>query len=182
MTAAETVIAQTTKWITDVVVGCNFCPFAARELQLGTIHYALSQHGNIQAALQAVQREVERMNTDTSIETTLLIFPDTFGQFKVYLDLVYSTERLLQQQGYEGVYQVATFHPQYRFARSAETDAANYTNRSPYPMLHLLRESSVAKALRFYSSPERIPERNIRFARDKGLAYMKMLRSQSLGN
>jgi uncharacterized protein len=83
--------------------------------------------------------------------------------------------RLQKKQGYEGVYQVASFHPNYLFAGSHENDAANYTNRSVYPMLHLLREEAVEKALEHYKDPETIPERNIQFAREKGLAYMKKL-------
>jgi hypothetical protein len=82
----------------------------------------------------------------------------------------------LIKNGYEGVYQVASFHPLYLFAGSDEKDAANYTNRSVYPMLHLLRESSIDKALESYIDPENIPVRNIEFARKKGLVYMKMLR------
>ena len=93
-----------------------------------------------------------------------------------YLDLVEMAEDLIEEEDYEGVYQVASFHPDYLFAGSDSEDPANYTNRSPYPMLHLLREESIEKALEHYSGdPDEIPERNIRFAREKGLAYMKRL-------
>ena len=85
-------------------------------------------------------------------------------------------ERLLKQKGYEGIYQLASFHPLYRFAGTDDNDAANFTNRSLYPMLHLLREESIEKALQHYKEPESIPEYNIHFAREKGLVYMKMLR------
>ena len=81
----------------------------------------------------------------------------------------------MQKSGYEGVYQLASFHPLYRFAGSKADDAANYTNRSVYPMLHLLREASIEKALQHYADPEQIPENNIRFARGKGVLYMKAL-------
>ncbi len=86
------------------------------------------------------------------------------------------SEKILKQKGYEGIYQVASFHPLYLFEGSVENDPANYTNRSVYPMLHLLREESIDKALENYKDPESIPERNILFAREKGLAYMKTLR------
>jgi hypothetical protein len=82
----------------------------------------------------------------------------------------------LKRNGYEGVYQVASFHPLYLFVNSDENDPANYTNRSIYPMLHLLREESIDKALENYKEPESIPIRNVNFARDKGLTYMKLLR------
>ena len=85
-------------------------------------------------------------------------------------------EKLLKQEGYEGIYQLASFHPLYLFADAAPDDAANYTNRSIYPMLHLLREASIDKALKHYKNPDKIPQHNINFAREKGLVYMQMLR------
>ena len=92
-----------------------------------------------------------------------------------YLDLVDKGERLLVKENYEGIYQLASFHPLYLFAGSNENDAANYTNRSPYPMLHILREDSITKALENFDDPDSIPEKNIDFAKTKGLEYMKML-------
>jgi hypothetical protein len=85
----------------------------------------------------------------------------------------------MHKQGYEGVYQVATFHPDYRFADSDESDASNYTNRSPYPMLHILREASVEKVLANYPDPEGIPERNIGLTRELGLTAMQKLLADS---
>ncbi|HEX6168327.1 MAG TPA: DUF1415 domain-containing protein, partial [Chitinophagaceae bacterium] len=119
---------------------------------------------------------MKRLDNDATIETSFLIFPNAFQKFDDYLDLVALAENRLKRNGYEGVYQVASFHPLYLFANSNENDAANYTNRSIYPMLQLLREESIDKALENYKSPESIPVRNINFAREKGLAYMKMLR------
>ncbi len=89
-------------------------------------------------------------------------------------------EQLLKEKGYEGVYQLASFHPMYRFASSVKNDAADYTNRSIYPMLQFLRETSIDKALTHYENPENIPERNIDFARKKGLTFMKLLRDSCL--
>ncbi|MGL6269678.1 MAG: DUF1415 family protein, partial [Chitinophagaceae bacterium] len=99
-----------------------------------------------------------------------------FANFDAYLTMVEMAEALLEDQDYEGVYQVASFHPQYRFADAPDNDPANYTNRSVYPMLHLLREDSLEKAIETYPDTEGIPERNITFAREKGLSYMKLLR------
>jgi hypothetical protein len=130
----------------------------------------------INACLEAVLQETIRLDNETNIETTLLIFPNAFQQFDDYLDLVSLAEKLLKKNGYEGIYQLASFHPLYQFANSPENDAANYTNRSVYPMLHFLREESIDKALENYKSPEKIPDRNINFAREKGEIYMKMLR------
>ncbi len=169
-------IDQTKKWINDVVVGCNFCPFAANVMKQQTVHYQVEESADTFICNDAFLRETERLDKDDNIETIFLIFPNAFKRFDDYLDILAGSERSLKQKGYEGIYQLASFHPLYRFAGSTENDAANYTNRSVYPMLHLLRESSIDKALEHYEHPENIPNRNIDFAREKGLTYMKMLR------
>jgi len=180
MDKTENIISRTKKWIIDVVVGCNFCPFASRVIKMDTIHYQVEPTADLTIAGQSFLRECRRLDADTAIETSFLIFPETFAKFDDYLELVQMTEKLLKKNGYEGVYQVASFHPLYRFAGAPADDAANYTNRSIYPMLHLLREDLVEKALQNYPDPEQIPERNIGFARQKGAVYMKMLRDACL--
>ncbi len=175
----EAVIRQTKKWITDVVSGCNFCPFAARELKQQTIHYQVEMATSLTHCLESFLKECRRLD-EGGIETSLLILPQAFPVFDDYLELTRLAEKLLKQEGYEGVYQVASFHPLYVFAGAPADDAANYTNRSLYPMLHLLREESIEKALASFPAPEQIPARNIQFARSKGLAYMKMLRDACL--
>jgi uncharacterized protein len=182
MVEKELVIKQTKKWITDVVINCNFCPFAAKEVKRNTVHYEVATPLGTKESLSSFLRECIRLDENEAIETTLLIFPDSFKIFDDYLDLVSQAERLLKKKGYEGVYQVASFHPLYCFANSPADDAANFTNRSPYPMLHLLREESIERALARYPHPEKIPENNISFAREKGYAYMNMLRDACLKN
>ncbi len=176
MTASGQVIANTKKWIHDVVIGCNFCPFAAQVIKQQAVFYVVETGTEKLVCLESFLGELNRLDDDHTIETSFLIFPNAVAQFDDYLDLVTVAENLLTQKGYDGIYQVASFHPQYRFADSTENDAANYTNRSLYPMLHLLRESSIDKALKNYNDPESIPERNVKFAREKGIIYMKMLR------
>ena len=173
---SEQVIGRTKKWILDVVVGCNLCPFAAHVVKQQKIFYKVETSNDQTACLSSFVQEMERLDNDETIETSFLIFPNSFEKFHDYLVLLSHAEKLLKRKGYEGVYQVARFHPLYLFAGSNENDAANYTNRSVYPMLHLLREESIHKALKHYDSPENIPERNINFTRTKGLVYMKMLR------
>jgi uncharacterized protein len=180
MDEAQRVIDQTKKWITEVVVGCNFCPFAAKEIKGGTIHYQVDRSLAMPASLQSLLQELIRLDNEKYIETSLLIFPDTFSIFNDYLDLVALAEKLLKQEKYEGVYQIASFHPLYCFANAPADDAANYTNRSIYPMLHILREVSIDKALLHYTKPENIPERNMHFAREKGEIYMRMLRDSCI--
>lgn len=178
---AHTIIQDTRQWITNVVVGCNFCPFAAREMNRNAVHFEIAQSASAAAILLQFHALMEKLDDEPSIETALLIVPEGWDDFMVYLDLVEKTELLIEDQDYEGIYQVASFHPDYLFAGTSADDASNYTNRSPYPMLHLLREESIDKALEHYpGDPDEIPERNIRFAREKGLAYMKSLFTKAL--
>lgn len=174
------VIEQTLNWIREVVIKCNFCPFAAKEVKRNSIHYEVMMQADRNAAVEAFLRECKRLDADAGIETTLLIFPQSFLRFNEYLELVKFVERAVRKNGYEGVYQVATFHPDYFFAGAPMDDAANFTNRSIYPMLHILRESGIEAVLEKYAEPERIPEANMRFAREHGAAYMKMLRDSCL--
>jgi hypothetical protein len=94
--------------------------------------------------------------------------------------LAEQAEKMLAKNDYEGVYQIASFHPDYLFEGSLDSDAANYTNRSIYPMLHILREESIEKAIEKFADPDGIPQRNIQFAQNKGLTYMKLLREQCM--
>lgn len=172
----EKVITQTQNWIRELVIGCNFCPFAGREVKRNSIRYQVSEATTLSGCRADFLEECLLLDKDPAIATTLLILPDAFPVFRDYLELVTTAEKLIRQKKYEGTYQVAGFHPLYQFAGTALQDAANYTNRSIYPMLHILREEDIEKALLHYPHPEQIPERNVNFAREKGTAYMKMLR------
>lgn len=174
------VIEQTRKWITDVVIACNFCPFASREVKRNSIHYQVEMGTGIENALTVMLQECKRLDEQPEVETILIIFPNAFQSFDQYLDLVGMAGKLLKKKGYEGTYQVASFHPDYRFAGAPADDPANFTNRSIYPMLHLLREASIEQALKHYPDPDNIPASNIDFARNKGFTYMKMLRDSCL--
>lgn len=180
MANEETIIAQTKKWITDVVVGCNFCPFAAREIKRGSIHYEVIATADRKAVLEALSGIFTTMDNTPGVETSLLILPIGFSSFTVYLQMIDLAEALLAEENYEGIYQIASFHPAYLFAGAANTDPSNYTNRSPYPMIHLLREASVSKAVDSYPDVNDIPQKNIAFATAKGLAAMQLLRETSM--
>jgi uncharacterized protein len=171
----DQIIEQTEKWIRSVVIGCNFCPFASRALQQQGIRYRVARDSSLLKSKALLLEEAALLDGEPGIETTLIIFPDRFLAFRSYLDLLRQSEQVLARKGYDGIYQVASFHPDYCFAGADPEDAANYTNRSVYPMLHLLREQSITRALKFFPDPESIPERNIAFSREKGLAYMQML-------
>lgn len=170
----DALTAATAEWIESVVVGHNFCPFAKRELRRKAVRYAVAD-GDAEAMLAGLLAECRHLDADAGTETTLLILPDGVDDFEDYLDLTAMGEDLLAAHGYEGVYQVASFHPDYRFADANDDDAANYTNRSPYPMWHLLREDSLSRAIDTYPDVDAIPETNIAKARAQGPAYWRTL-------
>jgi hypothetical protein len=166
-------ILETKKWLETVVIAHNICPFAKRVFDNGSIHFAIETSTDIETCLENLVAECERLDKDESIETTLVIYTNTLADFDEYLDFIEVAQDLLEAQDYEGVYQFASFHPKYCFEGADENDAANYTNRSPYPMLHLLRESSIDYALANYPNPEMIPENNIKLTRELGLDKME---------
>ncbi len=174
-------IESTRCWIEKVVIGENFCPFARRVMAQDAIRFTVCHEPHPVEVLQTLIAEIRQLDARPELETGLLILPQGFAGFDAYLDLVALADQLLIEQGYEGVYQLASFHPEYRFADSKAVDAADYTNRSPWPMLHLLREASLERALADYPDPEGIPQRNIQHARSRGVAALRTLRDACLG-
>jgi len=169
----KTVIRQTKKWLSAIVIAHGLCPFAKKEFDNDRIHYAVIEAESLEVQLEQLILECEILNNDPDRETSLLIFPRSLSDFDNYLDILELATALLKAQGYEGIYQLASFHPDYRFEGSEPNDPANYTNRSPYPMLHILREASVEMALKNYPNPEKIPERNIELTQHLGLKFMQ---------
>ncbi|MBP6456581.1 MAG: DUF1415 domain-containing protein [Chitinophagaceae bacterium] len=175
------VIEHTKSWIIDVVVGCNFCPFAAREIQKNSIYYQVLREDRISEVLERLILICEKMEEDKKIETAFLVFPTTFLNYMDYLDMLELAMDLLSAEDYDGIFQLASFHPDYCFAGATNNDPANYTNRSPYPMLHILREESIEKAIENHPDIENVPNDNIAFAKEKGLLYMEALRNSCIG-
>lgn len=171
----ELIIQQTTNWIRSFIIKLNICPFAKRELDRGRVRIKVIAAPKIELALEEVMMEANILDTQAEVETTLLIFPTLFRDFFSYLDFVELADSLMLSSGYEGIYQLATFHPDYCFADVDFDDVANYTNRSPYPMLHLLREESVEKAIEYYGDTEQIPVNNITNLRKLGLTEIEKL-------
>ncbi len=169
------IIRQTSDWIKSVVIGLNFCPFASKPFNKKTIRYVVVDSGDLKVCLTTLSKEFKYLDEHEDTETTFIILPNDFASFNEYLGLTEAADNFLASEEYEGIYQLASFHPQYCFAGSTALDAANYTNRSPYPLLHILREDSITKALENFEDPDSIPERNIDFAREKGLEFMKEL-------
>ncbi|WP_026942599.1 DUF1415 domain-containing protein [Hellea balneolensis] len=169
------IIGHTKRWLSSVVIAHNFCPFAKREFDLGRIHYEVIEAAEVGLQLERLALECAKLGASAAIETTLLIFPRLLDDFDDYLDLLDMANGMIQAQGYEGIYQLASFHPSYRFEGTGEDDAQNYTNRSPYPMLHILREASVEAVLKTYSNPETIPQRNIALTETLGADTLRAM-------
>ena len=173
MPEAAIVIAQTKKWLSTIVIGHGLCPFAKSEFDNNRIHYAVIDGRDLESQMAALLAEFVALDKDKARETSLLIFPNAFVNFEDYLDGLALANAVLKDAGYESIYQLASFHPDYLFEGAVEDDAANYTNRSPYPIFHILREANLEAALKSYSNPEQIPERNIELTRRLGLEVMR---------
>lgn len=147
--SSATVIAQTRDWIEQAVIGLNLCPFAKAPYASNRIRYCVSDAESTDGLLVDLSRELLGLQDadPMACETTLLIHPRALTDFLDYNDFLDEADALLESLGLTGEIQVATFHPRYQFAGSGPDDIENYTNRSPYPMLHLLRESSVERAV-----------------------------------
>lgn len=172
MDAEQRAIRQTENWVKSVIVELEFCPFARRELEKGSVRYRVIDSESLEVCLESVIDECIFLDENESTETTLLILSKSCAQFDDYLRLLDIAEKLIVDRDYAGTYQLASFHPDYIFSGSNNEDAANYTNRSPYPIFHIIREASIEKALQHYPDAELIPERNVVKARAIGLEGM----------
>ena len=176
------IIEATRNWIATIVIGLDLCPFARRVFVDERIRYAVSaatDSESLRAELAAELRSLAAVPID-AVETAILIHPRTLTDFGDYCDFLAEADRLIKSLGLRGVIQIAGFHPDYRFADSAADAVENYTNRSPYPMLHLLREESVSKLSASSEELAEIPKRNIATLRGLGLEEARRLaRGQS---
>ncbi|WP_236105600.1 DUF1415 domain-containing protein [Pandoraea fibrosis] len=168
----EAVIAATRHWLTRAVIGLNLCPFAKAVHVKDQIRYVVSAARDMEGALLDLERELQGLAeaAPQEIDTTLLILPYALLDFHEYNDALFFAERMLKQLHLEGELQIASFHPDYQFEGTTPDDAENYTNRSPYPILHLLRESSIDRAVEAFPEAETIFERNEALMRKMGVA------------
>ncbi|AEP29180.1 DUF1415 domain-containing protein [Brumicola nitratireducens] len=171
----QTAVEQTLHWVDKVIIGENFCPFARKERDSHRIRAVATEETDNGLILQALLDEMQLLENQSNIETTLLIITNGVKDFFDYLDLVDLANRLLKQEQYEGVFQLATFHPDYMFADAPADATSHYTNRSPFPMLHIIREESLELALETFPNPENIPVRNIKHAEKLGKAFFQQL-------
>lgn len=167
---ADDPIADTRRWIERAVIGLNLCPFAKAVIAKSQVRYVLSEVTTSDALLQTLGDELIHLRDTPGdlLDTTLIVHPHVLGDFLDYNDFLDAADALVEQLDLDGVLQVASFHPQYQFA-GAEPDAIeNFTNRSPWPTLHLLREDSVSRAVAAFPDPDAIVERNIATLRQLG--------------
>jgi hypothetical protein len=158
----EAIIAATRHWLTRAVIGLNLCPFAKAVHVKDQIRYAVSEATNTEGVLTDLESELRTLaDADPAlIDTTLLILPHALADFLDYNDCLYFADRMLKDLRLEGTLQIASFHPRYQFEGSEPDDIENYTNRSPYPILHLLREASIERAVDAFPDAADIYERN----------------------
>jgi uncharacterized protein len=161
--AHDEVVAATRRWVERAVIGLNLCPFARGVSIRGQVRYAVSEAHSTDALLSDLEGELRLLSLAPAdeVDTTLLIVPFVLGDFVDYNDFLDDADAAVERMGLDGVIQVASFHPQYQFAGTEPDDITNFTNRSPYPILHLLRESSVEAAVEAFPGAELIYQQNI---------------------
>jgi hypothetical protein len=167
-------LQATRAWVESVVIELELCPFARAVFDAGQIRFAQSAAAEPETLLADLDGELARLlrTPVARLDTTLLVHPHALADFEDYNDFLDSADALLHERGCRGVVQIASFHPDYCFAGSEPDDPANWSNRSPHPMLHLLREQSVSDALATVSDPAAIPERNVERLRSIGAEAM----------
>lgn len=173
----ERVVAETKAWLERAVIGLNLCPFAKGVHARGQIRYVVSVATEELALLAALLDEFETLaRADPEVlDTTLLIHPRMLADFNAFNQFLGNAEEALARAGHEGVFQLASFHPQYQFAGTSPKDVTNASNRSPYPMLHILREASVERAVAAFPDAQSIYERNLATLRSLGTRNWRLL-------
>jgi hypothetical protein len=171
------VLADTLLWLERAVIGLNLCPFAKAVHVKQQIRWVVSDAGDEAALLEGLRAELALLRDadPQAIDTTLLIHPHVLNDFFAYNEFLSDADALLEEMALDGVIQIASFHPQYQFAGTAEDDVTNNTNRSPHPMLHLLREDSVARAVAATPDAAEIFERNMASMQQLGQAGWQAL-------
>ncbi|TVS11229.1 MAG: DUF1415 domain-containing protein [Wenzhouxiangella sp.] len=177
----DRIIEATREWLEKAVIGLNLCPFARVPWRQGRVRLRVSEASSQQQLVEDLADELLALHAadPAECETTLLVHPQVLGDFLDYNDFLDIADGLLEQLELDGTIQIASFHPDYRFADSRPDDVANCTNRSPYPMLHLLREASIEAATASLPDPEAIYQRNVETLRALGPAGWEALTGRS---
>jgi hypothetical protein len=161
--AVEATERKTRAWLADVVVGLNLCPFARPVVGSDALRIEVSQASDPEGIARALVNEIAVIQnaSEADVATTLVVFPNALAEFEAYLEFLDNAELLLQEMNLRGVLQLASFHPDYQFAGEPIDATSHFTNRAPFPIIHILREAMVTRALEGFPNPEEIPKRNI---------------------
>lgn len=165
------------EWIEKAVIGLNLCPFARKVYQANQVRLVISHARHLDTLLEDLDRELDYL-ASTPVEqtdTTLLVHPTLLADFADFNEVTGIAEEAVIEHGLEGIIQIASFHPQFRFADTSADAIENYTNRAPYPTFHLIRESSLTEAISSYPHPEQIYQRNMDTLRTLGLSGWQAL-------
>lgn len=165
--------SATQQWLQEIVIDLHLCPFALKEYQSDGVVFYVSEATEEIQLMQELEQQLKRLQADDTIGTLLLIHPLVGVEFSDYNQILAMVDNLLEVMDLVGEFQVASFHPGYQFANTQTNSAENYTNRSPYPMLHLLRESAVEQAIASYTNIDKVPERNIQTMNQIGYAELQ---------
>ena len=157
----EHALKSVKEWVSEFIIPNNICPFAHKENKNNTTRYIVKPHITLEDTLFNIINELTQLDSNLEINSTLLIFNQGVDDFNAFLDLLSFANDLLVEQNYEGIYQLASLHPKYQFEGTKQEAAENFSNRAPYPVIHILRESSVNDAVKRYKNPENIYLNNI---------------------
>lgn len=171
----DTESGAVTRWIEDIIIGLNLCPFAKKPFIANQIQLRWAVTNKRIQVAEEVLSACQELDENPGIETTLVIFPESLKSFEYYLDALECSQQALLESEYEGIYQLASFHPEYLFEGEDFKDASHFTNRAPYPIIHIIREQSIDSVLKTYRNPEEIPQRNMELMRSLGIAYLENL-------
>lgn len=169
--------ARIERWLDEAIIGLDLCPFAAKVRREGSVRIRVISAGDPLEAVQASLEEAYALLTghDEGVRTTLVAISEGLEDFDTYLDVVATLEEALAEAGAQGTLQVASFHPDYRFEGEALDGVSHFTNRAPYPLLHLLREDDVSEAVDRHPDPEGIPQANIQRLEAMGITQVRQL-------
>ncbi|MCU4675853.1 DUF1415 domain-containing protein [Catenovulum sp. 2E275] len=162
-TQQDIALNQVKDWLENIVIGLNLCPFAKKPFKQKQIHYLVTDSTNDYDLLTELYDQLVLLDNaaESEIETSIIIMTEHLIDFDQYNDFLDLADQLIDNNDWRGVFQIASFHPDYQFAGTNPADAENLTNRSPFPLLHLLRENSLDKAVESHPNVDAIPQQNI---------------------
>jgi len=169
------ILCDTQKWIKEFIIGYDICPFA-KSIPKNQLKYIIEPTEDLLQILQNIKQECNNLETNHEIETSLIIYPNVSKDFELFLDDFYACEQLLEDLDLSDIFQLVVFHPKFVFDQSEPNDPANFTNRSPYPMIHILRESSVSKAVDHHPDIENVPLMNMKKLQTRSYEFWEKLR------